>query len=159
MSKKIEVLQYQKAVEALSKALLYAPHLKEFIEPAIESSQMLIDIYNKQDYSIHNRTKKELGQIQYSLKKVVTTHFKNKLKNGRYFKDGCKELIDKVHIKCNETIIPKDLIDSKIQISRRFPYAWARSGCLENELNTYLNNKLLECFLEQHADFIRENLI
>jgi hypothetical protein len=159
MSKKIEVLQYQKAVEALESALIYAPHLKEFIEPAIDNSKMLIDIYNKEDYIIHNPTNGELGKIKYALKKVVTTHFKDKLKNGRYFKDECKSLVAEVHIKCDQTIIPEDLIDSKIQILRKFPHAWTRSGCLENELNTFLNTKLLECFLEQHCQFIQEKLV
>ena len=159
MSKKIEVLQYQKAVESLEAALLYAPHLKNSILPAIDNCKILIDRYNAEDYIIHNRTKGELGKIKYSLKKVVSTHFKDKLKNGRYFKDECKSLIEEVHIKCDQTVLPDVLIDSKIQILRRFPHAWIRSGCLENELNTFLNTKLLECFLEQHSQFIQEKLI
>jgi hypothetical protein len=156
MSKKIEVLQYQKAVEALSKALLYAPHLKNSIEPAIDNCKVLIDRYNAEDYSIHNRTKKELGTIRSTLKKGVTANFKEKVledsERGYFLFDKTREL-------CEATVIPDHLIDSKIQISRRFPVSYLKSGTYEFELNAYLNTKLLECFLQQHADFIRENLI
>lgn len=159
MSQKIEVLQYQKAVDALKLALLYAPNQKEYIEPAIASCKILIDNYNLQDYSIHNRTKTEMGKVKYSLKKVVSSHFKDTLKEGRRYKKNCKTLVEEVLLKCDQTVLPDSLIDSKIQISRRFPDAWIRSGTLENELNTYLNTKLLECFLEQHSQFIKEKLI
>jgi hypothetical protein len=156
MSKKIEVLQYQKAVEALSKALLYAPHLKKFIEPAIENCKVLIDRYNEEDYSIHNRTKKELGTIRSTLKKGVSACFKNKLFDDS---EESYHLFIKTRELCEATVIPDHLIDSKIQISRRFPVSYLKSGTYEFELNAYLNTKLLECFLEQNADFIRENLI
>lgn len=195
MKQELEIIRLKKANNFLEMSI---PFLNEsdliFVKNIIKKNTEDINNYNNKNLKIINPTKKELGQIRASLKKIVFAFYINpiikkhnfkfnfsekyinhnpNLKNqGCWCDDCCNEyakqeeayelvynpiriLTSKINEACDNTIIPKNIIDAKILLSRKNPNYWTGNDKLDYELSEYLKIKMLESFNEQNKEFCK----
>ena len=74
------------------------------------------------------------------------------------YDDINRELEIEIKNACSNTIIPEDIINAKILLRRRQPNSFQYNK-LEVELNEYLNAKMLEEFINQNQEFIKNKIL
>lgn len=79
-------------------------------------------------------------------------------KHYNKYDDKNRELEIELKNACSKTIIPEDIINAKILLRRRQPNSFQYNK-LEVELNEYLNAKMLEAFINQNQDFIKNKIL
>jgi len=158
MKTEFELIRLTKANEYLNMAITLLHHNDVLIiKNIIKSNSDKINYHNKQKLDVINPTKKELGSVSSSLKKIVLGYYSDYINKIKALKKR-RELIVTIHQFCNKTVLPQSVLNSKILLSRQQPNYYSYNN-LEVEMNEYLKLKMLESFNEQNKDFIKTRIL
>jgi len=158
MKTELELIRLTKANEYLNMAITLLHHNDVLIiKNIIKSNSDKINYHNKQKLDVINPTKKELGSVSSSLKKIVLGYYSDYINKIKALKKR-RELIVTIHQFCNKTVLPQSVLNSKILLSRQQPNYYSYNN-LEVEMNEYLKLKMLESFNEQNKDFIKTRIL
>ena len=149
---RLDIQRLSCAVIELKKSLLYLNNDdKSLVDVMISKYEAIISEYNKNNLTVMNPTKTEIGKIMGGLKVMVKAKYLNNIKS--------QKSINKVDAHflfmeaSNKTIIPQELVDGKILLRRRVNNSYEYTP-LELALNQYLNIEILKEFNNQNKQLI-----